>query len=142
MATIVFAAGPWVSRLLPERAHDDPGHRGLAALVQFVMSIYGGFFGAGMGIMMLASLGLTEGQNFHRINALKHILSTIIQTASIVIFIQGDVISWPQAMVLVVAVTAGGWFGVDVARRFPVSIVRAFVITTGAALTAYYFMQP
>jgi hypothetical protein len=141
VATLVFALGPRVSRLLPDRPHDDPGHRAAAAAVQFVMSIYGGFFGAGMGIMMLASLGLTEGQNFHRINALKHILSTVIQTASIVVFLQGDVISWPEALVLIVAVVAGGWFGVGVARRFPVSVVRAFVIATGAALTAYYFLR-
>ncbi len=70
LATVVFALGPLAARLIPERSHDDPAHRGIAAIVQFVMSIYGGFFGAGMGIMMLASLGLTEGQNFHRINAL------------------------------------------------------------------------
>ncbi len=62
-ATLVFAVGPRVSKMLPERAHDSPGHWLVAALVQFVMSIYGGFFGAGMGIMMLASLGITEGQN-------------------------------------------------------------------------------
>ena len=140
-ATLVFAVGPRVSKMLPERAHDDPGHRLIAALVQFVMSIYGGFFGAGMGIMMLASLGITEGQNFHRINALKHILSTIIQTASIVIFVQGGVISWPEALVLIVAVVIGGWFGVGVARRFPLSVVRGFVIATGAALAVYYFLN-
>ena len=140
-ATLVFAVGPRVSKMLPERAHDSPGHRLIAALVQFVMSIYGGFFGAGMGIMMLASLGITEGQNFHRINALKHILSTIIQTASIVIFIQGGVISWPEALVLIAAVAVGGWFGVGVARRFPLAAVRGFVIATGTALAVYYFLR-
>lgn len=140
-ATLVFALGPRFTKMLPERSHDGPGHRMLAGFVQFVMSIYGGFFGAGMGIMMLASLGITEGQNFHRINALKHILSTIIQTASIVIFIQGGVISWPEALVLGVAVVIGGWFGVGIARRFPISVVRGFVIATGAVLTVYYFSR-
>jgi uncharacterized membrane protein YfcA len=140
LATLVFAFGPRISKLLPERAHDDPKHRAVAAVVQFVMSIYGGFFGAGMGIMMLASLGITEGQNFHRINALKHILSTVIQTASILIFIQGGVISWPEALVLIAAVVVGGWLGVGVARRFPLAVVRGFVIATGAALTVYYFL--
>lgn len=140
-ATLVFALGPLVSGRLPDRPHDDSAHRWLATLVQFIMSIYGGFFGAGMGIMMLASLGLTEGQNFHRINALKHILSIVIQTASIVVFVQGDVISWPEALVLIVAVVGGGWFGVGVARRFPIAAVRGFVIATGAALTGYYFFK-
>ncbi len=140
-ATSVFALGPQISRHLPVRPHRDLRHRLLATLVQFAMSIYGGFFGAGMGIMMLASLGITEGQNFHRINALKHILSIVIQTASIVVFVQGDVIAWPEALVLVAAVVVGGWFGVDIARRFPISVVRGFVIATGSALAIYYFLR-
>lgn len=140
-ATLVFALGPQISRRLPERPHADIGHRIVAALVQFLMSIYGGFFGAGMGIMMLASLGLTEGQNFHRINALKHILSIVIQTVAVVVFIGGDVISWPEALVLIVAVTAGGWLGVDIARRVPIAAVRGFVIVVGAALAVYYFVE-
>ncbi len=57
------------------------------------------------------------------------------------VFVQGDVISWPEALVLILAVTAGGWFGVDVARRFPIAVVRGFVVTTGTALTVYYFLR-
>lgn len=141
VATLVFALGPRLTGMLPARSHADRRRRLGAALVQFVMSIYGGFFGAGMGIMMLASLGITEGQNYHRINALKHILSTVVQTTSIAIFIHGGVISWPEALVLIAAVVVGGWVGVDIARRFPVPVVRAFVIATGAALTVYYFFE-
>ena len=140
-ATAVFALGPQISKRVPARPHKDLGHRLAATAVQFAMSVYGGFFGAGMGIMMLASLGITEGQNFHRINALKHILSIVIQTASIVVFVQGDVIAWPEAMVLVAAVIVGGWFGVDIARKFPISLVRGFVIATGSALAIYYFVR-
>jgi uncharacterized membrane protein YfcA len=140
-ATAVFGLGPQISKHLPARPHRDFGHRLAGTVVQFLMSIYGGFFGAGMGIMMLASLGITEGQNFHRINALKHILSIVIQTASIVVFVQGDVIAWPEAMVLVAAVIVGGWFGVDMARRLPISLVRGFVIATGSALAIYYFLR-
>ena len=140
-ATAIFAAGPRISRSLPARGHDDTSHRALATAVQFVVAIYGGFFGAGMGIIMLASLGLTEGQNFHRINAMKHILSIVIQTAAVVVFIGGNVISWPHALVLIVAVVAGGWFGIDIARRVPIVFVRGFVIAVGTALAAYYFVR-
>jgi uncharacterized membrane protein YfcA len=141
MATAVFAAGPWIARQLPAQIHVDAARRAAATLVQFVMSVYGGFFGAGMGIMMLASLGITEGQDFHRINALKHILSIVIQTTAIVVFIRGGVIDWPAALVLVVSLTIGGWFGVDVARRFPIAFVRGFVIAVGTALAVYYFAR-
>jgi uncharacterized membrane protein YfcA len=140
-ATLVFALGPWVSRRLPARSHEGSSHRAVAAAIQFVMSIYGGFFGAGMGILMLASLGLTEGQNFHRINALKHVLSIVIQSAAILVFIRGDVISWTEALVLIFAVIGGGWLGVDVAKRVPVVAVRAFVVAAGSALTLYYFVE-
>jgi uncharacterized protein len=139
-ATVVFALGPRIAALLPERPHEDQAHRLVAAAVQFVVSVYGGFFGAGMGILMLASLGLTEGQNFHRINALKHVLSIVIQTAAILVFIRGDVISWQEALVLIAAAMVGGWLGVDMARRVPVAAVRAFVIAAGASLTVYYFL--
>jgi uncharacterized membrane protein YfcA len=140
-ATIVFALGPVISKRLPARAHKDTRHRLIAVFVQFLMAIYGGFFGAGMGIMMLASLGITEGQNFHRINALKHVLSIVIQTTCVLVFIQGGVIAWQEALVLILAVVLGGWFGVDIARRFPLVAVRAFVIATGVLLTVYYFFK-
>ena len=138
-ATLVFAAGPAISSRLPARPHRDRGHRIVAIAVQFVISIYGGFFGAGMGFLLLASLGYHRGQNFHRINAMKLILSIVIQTAAIVVFVQGDVISWPEALVLVVAVIAGGWLGVDAARRLPVYLLRGFVIFTGTGLRRLLF---
>lgn len=141
LATLVFALGPSLTKRLPVRTHNDAGHRVAATIVQFVLAIYGGFFGAGMGIMMLASLGITEGQDFHRVNALKHILSIVIQSTAIVIFIGGGVIAWPQALVLIVAVTAGGWLGVDVARRLPTAWVRGFVIAVGLGLTVYYLVK-
>ena len=135
-ATALFAAGPAITRALKARRLDAP--RPVAWAVQFVVAIYGGFFGAGQGIMMLASLGLTEGDDYHRLNAIKNVLSVVIAGLAILVFTAGGVVSWTHGIVMAVAVAAGGWGGVALARRVPQAIIRGFVIAVGLALTAYY----
>ncbi len=110
--------------------------------LQFVISVYGGFFGAGMGIVMLASLALIEGGDFHTLNAAKNVLAVSIQTVAIVLFIVSGVVSWPQAFVVMVACILGGYVGVVAARRIPVGVIRGFIITTGLLLSLYYFVRP
>lgn len=136
-ATAVFAAGPYLrpKALSPEKPVSPLGLAG-----QFATSIYGGFFGAGMGIMTLAVLGLTKGGDYHRLNALKNFLALVIAAMAIVVFTSGDVIGWPQAAVMVPAGAIGGYAGVWVARRVPQPVIRGLVVTVGLALTAYYFL--
>jgi uncharacterized membrane protein YfcA len=138
-ATALFAAGPW---LKPKgRAEAPPQDKAtpLALLSQFLTSIYGGFFGAGMGVMMLATLGLTQNGDYHRLNALKNLFSAIIALVAIVVFIGGGVVAWPQAVVMIPAVAAGGYSGVWTARRVPQAAVRLVVIAIGLLLAVYYF---
>jgi uncharacterized protein len=136
-ATALFAAGPW---LKPKRAPDHEPSRPLGALAQFLTSIYGGFFGAGMGIMMLASLSLSEKDvDYHKLNALKNMLAVVIAAVAIVVFTAGGVVDWTAAIVLIPAVGAGGYAGVWVARRLPQAVVRAIVIAVGVTLAIYYF---
>ena len=138
-ATALFAAGPW---LKPKHAHavavigPVPG-----AVVQVLTAIYGGFFGAGMGVMMLATLGLTQAGDYHRLNALKNLLSIVIAAVAIVVFVSGGVVAWPEALVMIPAVAIGGYAGVYLARRVPQPVLRGFVITVGLALSAYYFAK-
>ena len=135
-ATALFAAGPAITRFLKANRLSAPAP--VAWAIQFVVAIYGGFFGAGQGIMMLASLGLTEGDDYHRINAIKNGLSVAIAGVAIVIFASGGVVAWAQGIVMAAAVAVGGWLGVAAAKRVPQSWVRAFVIAVGVALTIYY----
>ena len=104
---------------------DDRGSSLAGRIVQFFTSIYGGFFGAGMGVMMLATLGLTEGGDYHRLNALKNLLSIVIAAVAIVVFASGGVVAWLQAAVMVPGVAIGGYAGVWTARRVPQSPGRA-----------------
>jgi uncharacterized membrane protein YfcA len=140
-ATALFAAGPW---LRPTATQDPPegAKPSLAgSIVQFFTAVYGGFFGAGMGVMMLATLGLTEGGGYHRLNALKNMLSIIIASVAIVIFVSGGIIAWLQAAAMVPGVAVGGYAGVWTARRVPQSIVRGIVIAVGLLLAGYYFVK-
>jgi uncharacterized membrane protein YfcA len=139
-AAALFAAGPW---LKPNAGPDHQASVGSLAgsLVQFVASIYGGFFGAGMGVMMLATLGLTQAGDYHRLNALKNMLSIVIAAVAILVFVSGGVIAWPQAAIMVPGVALGGYAGVWIARRVPQGIVRAFVIAIGLLLAFYYFTK-
>lgn len=134
-ATALFAAGPWLKP--KEEARRE--HPLAGAVVQFFTAIYGGFFGAGMGIMMLATLGLTETGDYHRLNALKNMLSIVVAAVAIIVFASGGVVTWMAAVVMVPAVALGGYFGVWSAKRVPQLAVRIFVIAVGLFLTVYYF---
>ncbi len=137
-ATLLFAAGPWLRpRTSAERS---PGNA--ASLTgQFFTSIYGGFFGAGMGIMMLAVLGLTAGGSYHHLNALKNLLAVVIAAVAIVVFVGGGVVAWPAALIMIPASAIGGYSGVYIARRVPQWIIRALVISVGLLLSVYYFVS-
>jgi uncharacterized protein len=137
-ATIMFAAGPW---LKPKTSSEHPVNTPASFLGQLVTAIYGGFFGAGMGIMMLAVLGLTAGGSYHHLNALKNLLAMVIAAVAIVIFVGGGVVGWPQALVMLPAGAAGGYTGVWLARRVPQMVMRLIVVAVGAALTVYYFVS-
>ncbi|MDY8109066.1 sulfite exporter TauE/SafE family protein [Fulvimarina sp. 2208YS6-2-32] len=139
-ATLLFAAGPW---LKPRPKHEETARQGRnisGPLLQFVTSIYGGFFGAGMGIMMLATLGLTESGDYHRLNAIKNVLANVIAIVAIVVFVSGGVVNWPGALAMAPGIALGGYCGVWIAQRVPQIAVRIFVIAFGLFLAGYYFL--
>ncbi|WP_210529902.1 sulfite exporter TauE/SafE family protein [Rubellimicrobium arenae] len=140
-ATALFAAGPWLKPKSRAGTNEDEKASFVALVLQFLTSIYGGFFGAGMGVMMLATLGLTQRGDYHRLNALKNLFAAIIAAVAIVVFVGGGVVAWPEAIVMIPAVALGGYAGVWTARRVPQTIVRLVVIAVGLLLAFYYFAQ-
>ncbi|MCK5932241.1 MAG: sulfite exporter TauE/SafE family protein [Fulvimarina manganoxydans] len=139
-ATALFAAGPWL-KPKPRYQSDAAQGRSLASpVMQFITSIYGGFFGAGMGIMMLATLGLTESGDYHRLNAIKNVLANVIAIVAIVVFVSGGVVNWLGALAMIPGVALGGYSGVWIAKRVPQIAVRVFVIAIGLFLAGYYFV--
>ena len=136
-ATAIFAAGPL---LRPASSKDGAPVTPLGMVGQFVTAIYGGFFGAGMGIMMLAVLGLSKGGDYHRLNAMKNFLAMVIAAVAIVVFAGGNVIGWLHAAFMIPGGALGGYAGVWLARRVPQVFIRAIVIAVGLLLAVYYFV--
>lgn len=140
-ATLLFAFSDQI-RVAVQRV---AGHGGVGPLIGnglvAVVALYGGFFGAGMGIMLLAALALLEHGDFHTANATKNIVATLSQTLAVVLFIIGGLVHWPQAIVTMLAGAAGGFVGIVVARRVPTVIVRGVVVAVGAVLTIVFAIR-
>ena len=117
-----------------------------ACLLQFAVAIYGGYFGAGIGILMLAVLGLLGLGDIHKLNGVKNVLGTAINGVAAATFAAGSFsgahdVSWPLAAVMAVSAMAGSLSASLIARRLPPARVRRFVAILGFALAAYYLWR-
>ena len=141
-ATALFAASPWLSRWLAARRADaaQPPHNKLSLAAHIGVSIYGGYFGAGMGILQLAAFSI-EGHPLGRANALKNLISAVIYSVATATFIVAGRVSWYELAVLLIGATLGGYVGGALGQRLPPALLRAFVILVGASMTLYYFRQ-
>ena len=110
-------------------------------IIQFVISLYGGFFGGGIGIMMLAGFALLGMRNIHEMNALKVVLASIINGVAIIAFAIAGAIYWPQALLMVVGSVIGGYAGAALAHQVPPKYVRWFAIAVGLIISAYFFIR-
>ncbi|MCR6735694.1 MAG: sulfite exporter TauE/SafE family protein [Afipia sp.] len=113
----------------------------VAYAVMMIVAIYGGFFGAGIGIMMLAALSIIASGDFHKANSTKILVAFLIQVVSAALLIAGGLVHWPQALVTIVASSLGGYYGVGFARIVPEKIIRAAVVAVGAGLTIVFFLR-
>src|SRR5437763_8662559 len=111
------------------------------SLFELIISIYGGYFGGGIGILMLASLGLMGMENIHEMNAMKTLLATLINGVAVVIFILRGVVAWPQTIVMVIGAIIGGYAGAYYARKIDQRWIRGFVILVGISMTIYFFVR-
>lgn len=108
---------------------------------QFLVAVYGGYFGAGIGILMLTALGFMGLTDIHQANAVKTLLASVINAVSVVVFIAGGLIDWRAGAAMSAAAVLGGYVGARVARRLPGQYVRWVVITIGFTLAGYYLWK-
>ncbi|MEM9144908.1 MAG: sulfite exporter TauE/SafE family protein [Pseudomonadota bacterium] len=140
IATLLFAFGEPIRRGLLRLA--GAARAGSAACtVLFLASIYGGYFGAGLGIILLAIAQVLGHTEFHKANSLKNLLATNFTLISIAIFGVGGLIDWPAAFAMMLGSTAGGYFGGRWARHVNPQILRHLVIGFGLVLSAAYAWQ-
>ena len=122
----------------------DADHRPslwVVVLLQFVIAIYGGYFGGGMGIMMLATLAISGMSDIHEMNGLKSILGSAINGVALAEFVAKGAVLWSAGLVMVVGGMAGGYAGASLARRIERRHVRTFVIVIAWTMTAYFFLR-
>jgi uncharacterized membrane protein YfcA len=155
LATLIFTFGAPITAKLRamgakagrDGARDSRDSRevtmalGWGAILQLVISLYGGYFGGGMGIMMLATLSLMGMVDIHAMNGLKTLLGTIINGVAVIAFIVAGAVAWGPGLVMVVGGTAGGYAGAAVARRLDARWVRRFVLVIAWGMTAYFFAK-
>jgi uncharacterized membrane protein YfcA len=144
-ATLLLAAqGIITSRLrVVARAHEEPtvGWVTFVFTFQFAVGIYGGYFGAGIGILMLAVLGLIGLTDMHQMNGLKNLLAICINGVAAIWFAFSHAVVWSDAALMAAGSVAGGFLGARVAHRFGRKFVRAAVIVIGLVLSVAFFLR-
>ncbi|HEV2913368.1 MAG TPA: sulfite exporter TauE/SafE family protein [Pyrinomonadaceae bacterium] len=105
-------------------------------IVQFFSSIYGGYFGAGNGILMLAALGLFGLTDIHRANGIKNFLGICINSIAVLAFALSSLVYWPDALLMTLGAVAGGYYGASAARRLGRVFVRRTVVIIGLVIGA------
>lgn len=143
-ATALFALGPRLSRrpARPEALDMSTGRIALAAVFELAASVYGGYFSGGIGILILAILAAMGMSDIHKMNALKIVLTTLINGVAVVTFIAEGAVYWPQTLVIVAGAVLGGYFAAHYSQRLPAAWIRGFVLLVGAGMTAYFFLRP
>jgi uncharacterized protein len=110
-----------------------------SSIAEFLVAIYGGYFGAGIGFVTLAMLAVLGMRDIHAMSAIRTLLAVAINAAAVVTFIVAGVVLWPQCAVMIAGSLAGGWFGAHFAQKTDPRKVRVVVIGIGIAMSAYFF---
>ena len=111
------------------------------AIGLIIVSVYGGYFNGGLGIVLLALFSMWGMSNIHQINGLKNWLSFALSAISVLAFALGGFVHWPEAIVMAIAATIGGYAGAPIAKALPSSAVRLIVIAVGFGMSAIFFAR-
>ena len=131
---------------------DAGGHAGTAEqagglsvrtciVLQGIVAVYGGYFGAGIGILMLAVMGFMGMSDIHRMNALKNLLAAVINGTAAVYFAFTGLVDWPRMFVMLIGALMGYWFGAHYSQKIPAAAVRHIVIAVGLTMSAAMFWK-
>lgn len=135
-ATVIFTIGNFAPLEVIRRL--KLGHRSIL-VAHLVISIYGGYFGGGIGFLVLAALTLFGMRDINAMNGLKMLLVGVMTITSIATFVIADVVSWPETLPMLVSSWIGGYVGAHGAQKVDQRLIKGFVVIFGAAITAYFF---
>jgi uncharacterized membrane protein YfcA len=137
-ATSLFAFGPQISRFLKARVHIGAA---TVVLVQLIISTYGGYFGGGVGILMLATWTVFGVIDIRALMAHRTLLGASMNTVAVVLFIAAHKVWWPQTMIVLTGAVIGGYGGAWTAKRVDPRYVRAAIIAIGVSITIVFFWR-
>jgi uncharacterized membrane protein YfcA len=138
LASTAFAFGPYVAKAFKNRSPKTP--RTLLAL-QFLIAIYGGYFGGAVGIIMLGIWSIIGITDIHAMNAGRTLLGGTMNAAAVVLFIAAGKVWWPQTAIMLVAAVTGGYVGARLARRTNAKWVRIAAIVLCFSVTVVFFIR-
>lgn len=139
-ATAMFAFGPTLRQWAGASAH-GPAKPWKAALGMLAVAGYGGYFNGGLGILLLALFGLLGQTQLNAMNGMKNLVSALLTAIAVAIYAAGGIVLWPQALMMMVAATAGGYGGARVARRIPPDWLRGGIVLTGLVMAGLFFWR-
>ena len=113
----------------------------LSSLLQLLVSIYGGYYGAGIGFIILGVLAALGMRDVHAMGALRTLLAAAVNAAAVITFIVSRAVLWPAFLVMVLGALSGGWFGARLAQRSDPRKVRALINAVGLAMSLYFFVR-
>jgi uncharacterized membrane protein YfcA len=144
-ATLLFALrdviGRWTGATEDGQERVTTRGRTWGFLFQLFVATYGGYFGAGIGILMLGSLSVMGLRDIHRMNGLKTVLGTLINVIAFGFFAVKGLVVWHLAVLMAVGAITGGWLGARTARRVDQRLLRAFIIAVGVVVSVWLFVR-
>ena len=142
-ATILLALQEVITKHLlpPSTTHHSPLRIAGIFVFQLLIATYGGYFGAGMGILMLAALGLLGLTDLHQMNGLKNILAVAINGIAAIYFALANAVAWGDVLLMMTGAILGGYIGARVARRLGRKFVRVAVVVIGLVMTIALFLK-
>ncbi|MDG2340126.1 MAG: sulfite exporter TauE/SafE family protein [Paracoccaceae bacterium] len=137
-ASLIFTFGDRIRKIAANYSRDVKSE-GVIGI--FAVSLYGGYFNGGLGIVFLALFTMWGMQNIHLMNGLKLWASGTIAVVSFFIFAQGGLLDWEKAIIMMIAGTIGGYLGAPLARSLPIHRVKQFISFVGFSMTAIFFAR-
>jgi uncharacterized protein len=143
-ASLIFTFSGWINSLIRRSVHAGRPQRGLlvsCAALQFAIAVYGGYFGAGIGILMIATWSALGFGSIHGINGLRSMLGMAINGVALLIFLATNTVEWLPGIIMAVSALATGYYGAWLARRVRPLLVRRIVLVIAWFMTGYFFWK-
>lgn len=144
LAVVLFAFQPLLHFHVHKQSATRKPNNGpllLIGIALFPLAVYGGYFGAGFGLVMLSFLGFTKLHDMHKMNLLKNIAVSIMAVVSLIVLLDTGLIDWRGGLTMAIGTTIGGFYGSRLALRISSHTIRIIIISIGLATATYLFLR-